>query len=64
MKLKQLTAFIISFLCMLAIIALTGAVVGKMISIGWFFLLTVLLGAALQFSIGYLDRQIKDGEWL
>ena len=64
MKFKQLTAFIISFLCMLAIICLTGAAVGKMISLGWFFVLTVLLGAVLQFSISYLDKQIKDGEWL
>lgn len=64
MKLKQVSAFIITFLCMLAIICLTGAAVGKMISLGWFFVLVVVLGIVMQRSINYLDRQIKDGEWL
>ena len=64
MKLKQVSAFIITFLCMLAIICLTGLVAGKMISLGWFFVLVVVLGIVMQRSINYLDRQIKDGEWL
>ena len=64
MKLKQVSAFIITFLCMLAIICLTGLAAGKMISLGWFFVLVAVSGIVMQRSINYLDRQIKDGKWL
>lgn len=64
MKLKQLLAFIACIILTVSVFAVTGAVVNKAISIGWYIGLMIVFGVALQIDTDYLHGQISDGEWL
>ena len=64
MKLKRLIALIIPLMCIITIACLTGAVVNKAISFGWYIFWISVAGVVFWLDTIYLDKQFNNGEWV